>query len=645
MVLDKIRRNKKGFWQLLIPIIIIGVLIWGSQQKPSEYEPIIPGTEPIPEISEYVEGECTVGPKSGDDAVCTSANPSPYSPVPVEDCYKPSEAPEHMKQLNECDWRDIIVDGVVVGREPIAYNYRQEHCEEDCGGTICKCGVCIGYWMSPSDGEDHCCNGNCVSKCGKNYKLPFRSFISYSSSDLDETDNLDEEMSGGIVTCSYQCFDYKYLVEGPCKFSDWCAHCSPSKSPFCAALCPPRTIFEGGECIPPTADPCENVTGLPYNDPADGPSYQEGGYSICKETCENIEIEGGTFETYNAEEGNLWCSQINGGTDYENYQSCCAYCPPGYHYDPVGKNCTSAGEFLEKFEWELACPIIKLSWGEDENADSYQIVPSYDEDDDKNPDGKCYGDIDNTDALSYEYNLETSSCVEHYSKNVRIQVVPQYSDEDSVNTQITEWIDVSVCNLSCDGGGVGTESLLENCTDGIDNDENGYTDCKDIENCPEGEECTPDGTMTCQNTSCKLTLNIITDIENCTDGIDNDENGYTDCKDTDSCLDGDECNEDGTQICQDEECISVDSPDEHNADNTGTKDDYDNDTLLNDEDEDMDGDGIDNHADDEGGNFDDETWTPFGCAVDDHGVAIDKDGDGLCKGRDDLGYDYGHKLS
>jgi hypothetical protein len=71
-----------------------------------------------------------------------------------------------------------------------------------------------------------------------------------------------------------------------------------------------------------------------------------------------------------------------------------------------------------------------------------------------------------------------------------------------------------------------------NSTDGIDNDMDGLTDCKD-----------PD---------CNCT-------ENCTDGVDNDKNGLADCADPD-CDCGEDCdngvddNEDGLVDCCDPEC-------------------------------------------------------------------------------------------
>jgi len=57
----------------------------------------------------------------------------------------------------------------------------------------------------------------------------------------------------------------------------------------------------------------------------------------------------------------------------------------------------------------------------------------------------------------------------------------------------------------------------EICDDGIDNDEDGYTDCADFD-CSDLEECQ----------------------ENCSDGIDNDGDGYTDCFDFD-CGGTDDC--------------------------------------------------------------------------------------------------------
>ena len=57
------------------------------------------------------------------------------------------------------------------------------------------------------------------------------------------------------------------------------------------------------------------------------------------------------------------------------------------------------------------------------------------------------------------------------------------------------------------------------CSDGLDNNNNGYTDCDDFE-CSRNENVTVCGTPNLENTD-----------ELCSDGIDNDENGFIDCDD------------------------------------------------------------------------------------------------------------------
>jgi hypothetical protein len=55
------------------------------------------------------------------------------------------------------------------------------------------------------------------------------------------------------------------------------------------------------------------------------------------------------------------------------------------------------------------------------------------------------------------------------------------------------------------------------CADGVDNDDDGYTDCDDF-------DCSASYTIT----TCSYLEN--TD-EKCSDGFDNDKDGYVDCED------------------------------------------------------------------------------------------------------------------
>ena len=55
------------------------------------------------------------------------------------------------------------------------------------------------------------------------------------------------------------------------------------------------------------------------------------------------------------------------------------------------------------------------------------------------------------------------------------------------------------------------DEVVEICNDGIDNDNDGFTDCDD-------NDCMDDA---------------LCDVEICNDGIDNDNDGFTDCDDND----------------------------------------------------------------------------------------------------------------
>lgn len=111
------------------------------------------------------------------------------------------------------------------------------------------------------------------------------------------------------------------------------------------------------------------------------------------------------------------------------------------------------------------------------------------------------------------------------------------------------------------------EVTLELCQDGVDNDNNGYTDCADFscsgaptvmsycaevlentfEKCRDGIDNDGNGYRDCDDYSCRRASDIevaracqeslgLTDAEmnaRCQDGVDNDEDGYTDCADWD----------------------------------------------------------------------------------------------------------------
>ena len=70
------------------------------------------------------------------------------------------------------------------------------------------------------------------------------------------------------------------------------------------------------------------------------------------------------------------------------------------------------------------------------------------------------------------------------------------------------------------------EITEEKCTDGVDNDGNGFTDCADF-SCSQGEV---EARRACQES---VPFDGKTAVEICQDGIDNDADGFTDCEDWD----------------------------------------------------------------------------------------------------------------
>jgi hypothetical protein len=91
----------------------------------------------------------------------------------------------------------------------------------------------------------------------------------------------------------------------------------------------------------------------------------------------------------------------------------------------------------------------------------------------------------------------------------------------------------SVCGVVCSGNG-GTPQLVEtNCFDGKDNDCNGVADCQDPNCASQGITCSTSG-KTCSAATFSCVCNspeAATGEQTCDDGIDNDCNGYIDCKD------------------------------------------------------------------------------------------------------------------
>jgi len=98
------------------------------------------------------------------------------------------------------------------------------------------------------------------------------------------------------------------------------------------------------------------------------------------------------------------------------------------------------------------------------------------------------------------------------------------TDKGTCNNDPTcEWVG-SPQNGSCQDAAVCVpdETPEASCTDGVDNDCDGLTDCDDTADCgadPACQACVPDQTPE----------------TTCTDGIDNDCDGLTDCADTADC--------------------------------------------------------------------------------------------------------------
>jgi len=607
----RLTKSKKGIAWWIIGGIILAI-IWLASKS----------IENIPEEG-YEEG----GP-----ANCEPINPEPYANPPESGCF--GSCPANMKRTNYCNCIDILdSEGKKIGEDCDNYCVPKT-CSDEGGYTCTGSQVCAGSWKNPPDGNDQCCNEECLTPCAVGTSL--------SCYPLNETQELDVEgMSQGFATCSNGCPDYKYAVEGPAEPSKWCEKCSDPKGSHCCIYCPPKTIYVAGEgCKSPSCcHSCQAETGLPYNDPADELSYPDEGYSICKVECVNKDLgDGVIWKAYSVNGGNTWCSQINGGTDFEYYTQCCAYCPPETHYSPASKSCEPDSEVSE-FTWELDCPYIILYWGDYENAVAYEIIPFYDEDKNKTYDGICEEDVISleTEEREYYYNLESSSCVDHYTGNVKLQLIPQYSDAMSIESYNTDWIDVSVCDLEakpkdCEDGTL-HNSCSENQPDFCDDGEL-VPDCP-VCGCPDGYECnTTSGS--CFEVFQECGNNIIEGTEECdkTNASACPGNCRLDCTCPppvcgNNIIEGtEECDKTNASACPGNCRLDCSCPVKCDDSGTGPNGDWDKDLRCNDDDPDKDGDGIPN-------NGDNEEWTILGCKpVDDYGVAIDNDKDKICLGLD-----------
>jgi hypothetical protein len=97
----------------------------------------------------------------------------------------------------------------------------------------------------------------------------------------------------------------------------------------------------------------------------------------------------------------------------------------------------------------------------------------------------------------------------------------------------------------------GTDPEVEDCTNGADDDGDGDSDCADSEcvtddacttesDCGDGEDNDADGDTDCDDDDCAADAACVSTDEDCGDAEDNDGDGATDCEDTD-CTGADEC--------------------------------------------------------------------------------------------------------
>jgi len=116
-----------------------------------------------------------------------------------------------------------------------------------------------------------------------------------------------------------------------------------------------------------------------------------------------------------------------------------------------------------------------------------------------------------------------------------------------------------------DGGGGSGENTAALCADGMDNDDNGFTDCGDrgccgVVMCPPESFCGMNDAGMCNMLPAEDTM------EACTDGCDNDGDMFADCRDFScsafcgtensnrTCIDGEDNDMDGFMDCMDRDC-------------------------------------------------------------------------------------------
>ncbi len=608
MYLRKIRKNKKGFDPLTAVVVLgIGGILWLLfNNSPSTPE------EELTPPDETCEG------------FCEASNPAPYDPPLDAACF--SSCPDNMKRSGTCNCKNVYDD---------EGNIVDETCDSWCVPKSCgdspyegyKCtgnDVCPDCWVNPPDGCPNCCSVPCVTPCTMEQGGCGSGAISLV--DYDES-----SVGEGFATCAYGCPDAPNLVEYNLGTSDWCTLCS-GQGTHCCIYCPPKTYYcsKAQKCVgAPVCDSCENNSGLPFNlDMSSLSSYIETGFSSCSTNCSNYDLGNDViWKSYSiGEPSDEWCKIENGGTTFEGNNKCCAYCPPGKIYNPTTLSCEEIAVTAADFKATLeSCDYVLLTWGEYEEAISYEIDLFYDEDGTGGEDGSC--DVDVTlSETSVEgnsffvafYYLTESECVEHLTGKIMFRLYPQYPEgQSNYDAYESEWLDVSHCEFQteprdCEDGtkdGECNETTSQFCRDG----ELSY-DCVACP-CPEGYECL--GDLTCREIPSECQNNIREGLEEC-DGTDDDACPGR-CTDECTCPDSD-CEEDSDcgegYACWEGVCMS----------------DYDGDGNPDEFDPDQDGDEVLNP-------IDEEEWTPLGCEVNEKGEAIDNDEDGYCLGLDCNDYD------
>ena len=102
-------------------------------------------------------------------------------------------------------------------------------------------------------------------------------------------------------------------------------------------------------------------------------------------------------------------------------------------------------------------------------------------------------------------------------------------------------ISASITIVQTGGAPVGLESETGFCADGVDNDDDTFIDCVDSD-CDDGACMEGEMEGTCMENVCVVPVDPETETGFCDDGVDNDEDNFTDCADNDcdggACVDG-----------------------------------------------------------------------------------------------------------